>query len=102
LGDAFAGGFKGGGSFIVGGSPGTDANLVSLRATRGERVTVETPEQQRRGTTSGGHTFQISFHIDARGSHGVEDMLSRETQNQIEHRMRMLMHRASAFAYPQQ
>jgi len=36
-----------GGSFLVGGSGGTDSQLVGFRATPNERVSVETPEQQR-------------------------------------------------------
>jgi len=36
-----------GGSFMVNGRPGIDTNLVRFKATRGERVTVETPEQVR-------------------------------------------------------
>ncbi len=40
-------GFAGGGQFMVGGAAGRDRNLVGLRLTRGERVTVETPAQQR-------------------------------------------------------
>lgn len=40
-------GFATGGSFMVGGNGGTDTTPVSFWATRGERVTVETPAQQR-------------------------------------------------------
>jgi hypothetical protein len=40
-------GFASGGQFTVGGAAGVDRNLVPLRLTRGERVTVETPAQQR-------------------------------------------------------
>lgn len=40
-------GFQNGGSFNVGGSGGTDSQLVAFRATPNERVTVETPGQQR-------------------------------------------------------
>lgn len=39
-------GFANGGSFMVGGNPGTDQNVVAFRASRGERVTVQTPSQQ--------------------------------------------------------
>lgn len=42
-------GFATGGSFLVGGAGGTDSQLVSFRATPDERVTIETPEQQRGG-----------------------------------------------------
>lgn len=40
-------GFSTGGQFTVGGATGVDQNLVPLRLTRGERVTIETPAQQR-------------------------------------------------------
>jgi lambda family phage tail tape measure protein len=40
-------GFATGGSFTVSGKGGSDSNLVAFNATRGERVTVETPAQQR-------------------------------------------------------
>lgn len=42
-------GFATGGSFTVGGAGGTDSQLVNFMATPGERVTVETPAQQRSG-----------------------------------------------------
>lgn len=41
------GNFAGGGSFKVGGSGGTDSQSVQFRATPNERVTVETPSQQK-------------------------------------------------------
>ncbi len=40
--------FATGGSFVIPGSGGTDSKIVPIRATPGERVTVETPEQQAR------------------------------------------------------
>jgi hypothetical protein len=42
-------GFAQGGSFNVGGSGGTDSQLVAFKATPGERVSVSTPEQQKSG-----------------------------------------------------
>lgn len=45
-------GFANGGSFNVGGSGGTDSQLVAFRATPGERVTVTTPAQQKGGRSS--------------------------------------------------
>lgn len=42
-------GFAQGGSFNVGGSGGTDSQLVAFRATPGERVSVSTPAQQKSG-----------------------------------------------------
>lgn len=47
-----AAGFKTGGSFVVGGTGGPDSQLVRFFATPGERVTVETPEQQRQSATA--------------------------------------------------
>lgn len=51
LGGIFGGlpGFATGGEFEVGGDGRTDSTLVAFNATRGERVRVETPQQQRRG-----------------------------------------------------
>jgi len=63
-------GFAHGGQFTVGGAGGTDRQPVNFMATKGERVTVETPPQQRRGG-GGGSTF--IFKVDARGADiGVE------------------------------
>ncbi len=44
---ALLGAFASGGSFTVGGAGGTDSQTVGFKATPGERVTVETPGQQR-------------------------------------------------------
>lgn len=46
-GGAEAPGFARGGAFRVGGAGGTDSQMVKFRATPNERVTVETPDQQR-------------------------------------------------------
>jgi hypothetical protein len=53
--------------FMVNGRGGTDANFVPLQVTRGERVSVETPAQQRAGRAGGGDVY----HIDARGADGA-------------------------------
>lgn len=42
-----AGSFANGGQFMVEGKSGVDANNINMNVTRGERVTVETPAQQR-------------------------------------------------------
>jgi hypothetical protein len=42
-----------GGSFMVGGRGGVDQNRVAFDASRGERVTIETPAQQRRSRNGG-------------------------------------------------
>jgi hypothetical protein len=45
-------GFATGGSFTVGGRAGVDRNLVGLRLTRGEKVTVQTPAQQQESSNA--------------------------------------------------
>ncbi len=55
-------GFANGGSFTVRGSGGTDSQIVPIRATPGERVTVETPRQQSRG---GGDMTTVVRRLDA-------------------------------------
>ena len=54
----FGSGFATGGSFMVGGSGGTDSQLVAFRASPDERVTIETPAQQRAG--GGGVTVNVN------------------------------------------
>jgi hypothetical protein len=54
-----------GGSFTVGGSGGVDSQLVSFRASPGERVSVDRAGQSRQGN-EGGNSFY--FDIDARGA----------------------------------
>jgi hypothetical protein len=73
-------GFATGGSFMVGGSGGTDSQLVAFKASPNERVTIETPGQQGRG---GGASY--SFSIDARGADSgvaqrIEDAVRRAVQ----------------------
>ncbi|MCP4897722.1 MAG: phage tail tape measure protein [bacterium] len=46
-------GFAGGGSFQVAGSGGTDSQAVAFAATPGERVSIQTPAQQRAHTAIG-------------------------------------------------
>jgi len=48
IGDFFAGGFATGGSFKVPGSGGVDSQLVSMKATPGERVTITRPQDEAR------------------------------------------------------
>lgn len=52
--------FANGGTGIVGGAGGTDSQVVSFRATPGEHVTVETPQQRQR--SQGGNAPQ-TVHI---------------------------------------
>jgi hypothetical protein len=55
-----AGLFADGGSFMVGGRGGIDKNIVALRATAGERVTVETAAQQREGGMFGARSASVT------------------------------------------
>jgi hypothetical protein len=48
-----AGSFATGGQFMVEGKSGVDANNINMNVTRGERVTVETPAQQRAADSQG-------------------------------------------------
>lgn len=64
--------FANGGDFTVGGSGGTDSQMVSFMATPGESVSIRTPGQ--RG--GGGSMITNSFQIDARGAEiGVEQKI---------------------------
>lgn len=72
IGAAFPGltfGFATGGSFMVGGPGGTDKTPVGFMASRGERVTVETPDQQRRGDGNG-----VTIYQDFRGVNGSTEV----------------------------
>jgi hypothetical protein len=55
----YAGGFANGGSFIVPPGGGTDGTFVGLHTTGGERVSVDTPAQQRQG----GGDINVTMHI---------------------------------------
>lgn len=66
-------GFAFGGDFTVGGSGGTDSQMVAFRATPGERVSVRTPTQERDesrtastggGQAAGGDRFRIVNVLD--------------------------------------
>jgi tape measure domain-containing protein len=56
----FTGAFATGGSFKVGGSGGTDTQMVKFMATPGERITVETPAQQAMGYQSSTQSIPYS------------------------------------------
>ncbi|GLQ07509.1 hypothetical protein [Sneathiella chinensis] len=57
-------GFNSGGQFTVGGPAGRDRNLVGMRLSRGERVTVETPaQQQQREMAAAPPNIAITFNI---------------------------------------
>ncbi|MGD9597620.1 MAG: hypothetical protein AB7G76_06285 [Steroidobacteraceae bacterium] len=60
-------GFANGGSFKVGGTGGTDSQVVAFRATPGERVSVATPGAVS-GAGGGGGAITIQQHFDNRGA----------------------------------
>lgn len=63
--------FATGGSFLVGGFGGTDSQYVPIRATPGERVTVETPGQQRMAGGGLNLTFIVHNETSAEVGHPV-------------------------------
>lgn len=57
----FAGGFATGGSFTVPGTGSPDSKMVSMALTPGEKVTIQTPSQQRNGEGApAGQATQVS------------------------------------------
>jgi hypothetical protein len=50
------GSYQNGGAFIVDGRAGVDRNNINMNVSRGERVTIETPAQQRASDKNGGGT----------------------------------------------
>lgn len=75
VGSAIAGlpGFKGGGSFTVGGRSGVDSNVVAFRATRGEMVDIRRPGQDN------GPLAQ-HFHVNAQGAVLAEGLMAEMRQ----------------------
>jgi len=79
--DALAGTIFGaatGGSGIVGGSGGTDSQVVAFKATPGERVTIQTPEQQRGGAPARQAAPAVHIHNHFDKSVGVAAIKSRD------------------------
>jgi hypothetical protein len=76
-------GFANGGSFTVGGSGGTDSQVVGFKATPGEKVSVKTPGQQ-----SSSNVFNINISTPT-------GELSRESLNQLQTRLMASMSMAA-------
>lgn len=73
-------GFASGGQFTVGGAAGQDRNLVGLRLSRGERVSVETPKMQKeKGGTPSNQNVSLSFNITTPNAESF-----RRSQSQIQ------------------
>lgn len=60
--------FATGGSFMVGGKGGVDKNLIQFMATKGERVIIQTPNQQANNVNSGNVTNQNFINYGNSGS----------------------------------
>ena len=73
-------GFATGGAFTVGGSGGTDSQVIAMRTTPGERVTVQTPDQQLAAS-------QIPAAMDSRGGQRVLDNHINSTTQRIRGRI---------------
>jgi hypothetical protein len=71
-------GFAQGGQFAVGGSGGTDSQLVAFRATPNEIVTVQTPEQAAAGGPGGGAVNVRTIVVNSQREAMLEVMRSRE------------------------
>lgn len=63
-------GFASGGSFNVGGSGGTDSQVVAFRATPGEKVSVTPP-----GKSGSGIVLSPVYNVDARGNSDLAQAL---------------------------
>jgi hypothetical protein len=83
-------GFAHGGQFMVGGSGGTDSQLVAFRASPNERVTVETPQQQRQGTASSGpSSIIVNMQNDRRDVvHGMDSRDGQVALLKLDRRLR--------------
>lgn len=81
-------GFANGGSFQVGGIGGTDSQLVQFMASPNERVTIETPRQQREreGGGRGDTNIQIQMTVvakDAESFRRSQSQLTTELQGRL-------------------
>jgi hypothetical protein len=67
---------------MVGGDGGIDSSYVGFRATRGERVTVETPAQQRQGRGGEIHNHYHTHNWNVTAT-DAKSFNSRATRRQI-------------------
>lgn len=85
-------GFASGGSFTVGGAAGRDKNLVGLRLSRGEEVTVRTAAQQKTANNSETSPMNVSFNYNIQAA-DAESFRRSQSQLQAEalrHAQRLL------------
>ena len=81
VGATYAGAYASGGSFTVGGKGGTDNNRVFMDVSRGERVSIQTPAQQRGGNSQSNVSFNPSINIYAPAGSKVEDATASQDSN---------------------
>ena len=74
-------GFATGGSFTVGGAAGHDRNMVGLRLSRGERVDISTPAQQRQEKQASSQSQVINLNYNIQAS---DTASFRRSQSQIQ------------------
>jgi len=79
-------GFAGGGSMTVGGAGGIDKNLALMKVSRGERISVDTPDQQRDKAAGGIGNVTQHFHFPGSSPDGF-----RRSQRQWSRSSRMAM-----------
>lgn len=84
-------GFAGGGQFTVAGRGGVDRNLMAMKVSAGERVTIETPAQQRDRQAGGIGNVTQNFNFPGANPDGF-----RRSQRQWAKQSRMNMQYAGA------
>ncbi len=89
----FAGRFAAGGGFMVGGDGGIDTSWVGFKATKGERVTIQTPAQQTQD--SNGVIVHNHYHTWNVVTQDARSFMSEDTQRQLTQRANRIMQRAA-------
>jgi 23S rRNA maturation-related 3'-5' exoribonuclease YhaM len=84
-------GYATGGSFMVGGTGGTDSQFVGFHATPGERVTIQTPGQQAQGGNVV-HNYYHNWNITTRDA---RSFMSEDTTRQMAQRANRIMQHAA-------
>jgi len=86
-------GFATGGQFKVGGSGGTDSQVVAFKASPNERVTVETPAQQKESKNSGTvQNISVNFNVTSPNADSFN-----ASRGQMEMQLRDMVKRAGKY-----
>jgi tape measure domain-containing protein len=86
--------YAGGADFMVGGNGGTDQNLVAFMASRGERVKVETTDQQNKGSSDSRGGPEICVYMTVNGVQDVSGF--RKSQTAIATQLADQIHRSES------